>query len=114
MENNCIFCKIIRKEIPTTVVKENEHILVIKDIHPKAPVHYLVLPKKHIIHMGEISNDDQLIAWEMFKMIKELASDLQDPKAFNIISNNGAASGQSVFHMHWHFLAGRDIFQGKF
>ena len=114
MENNCIFCRIIQHEIPASIVKENEHILVIRDIHPKAPTHFLIIPKKHVDNMACIGKEDEFIALEMFKMVKEFAKDLGENPAFNLISNNGAKAGQSVFHMHWHFLSGKDIFQGRF
>jgi histidine triad (HIT) family protein len=111
---DCIFCKIIRKEIPSIIIKENEHLMVIKDLHPKAPVHNLIIPKKHINDMSDITEDDKEILWEMNKMVKTLAAELDDPKAFNIMSNNGSAAGQTIFHMHWHFLSGENIFIGKF
>ena len=105
----CIFCKIIKKEIPSQIIKENADVIVIEDISPKAPIHYLIIPKKHIKNINHISEEDKNIAWQMVKMAKELASDIGDPHAFNLISNNEAQAGQCVFHMHWHFISGKKV-----
>ncbi len=110
----CIFCKIVQGEIPSNPVMENEYVLVIPDLHPKAPIHYLVMPKKHIIDIGHLTDDDDNYSLEMVKMVTKVAQGLEDPKAFNIVSNNGAKAGQSVFHMHWHFLAGKNIYGSGF
>ena len=116
--DSCIFCKIILKKItPKSIILENEHVLVIPDINPKAPVHYLIIPKKHIIDLVQISEQDMHYAYEMLKATHEIGKNLNTqnmPKAFNIVSNNGAAAGQSVFHLHWHFLAGKNIYSGGF
>ena len=115
---DCIFCKIIQKEIPSNIIKETEHILVVQDLHPKAPYHYLILPKKHIININHIEDEDLFYVLEMTKVIKEISKDIQkekglsEPLDFNLISNNGAKAGQSVFHMHWHFLAGKNLYEG--
>jgi diadenosine tetraphosphate (Ap4A) HIT family hydrolase len=109
----CIFCKIIRGEIKSSIVKENDYILVIKDISPKAPIHYLILTKKHIESMAYLTAEDKEIGASLCMMIQELSKELPE-KSFNIVSNNGAAAGQSVFHMHMHFLAGKNIYGGGF
>ncbi|MCK4517704.1 HIT domain-containing protein [Candidatus Babeliales bacterium] len=112
--SDCIFCKIIEKKIPASIVTENDDVIVIKDIAPKAPIHYLVIPKIHvesINHLQETPEHNKAVS-EMFAMIKKLASNLEDPKAFNLVSNNGAEAGQCVFHMHWHFLSGKNIAAG--
>ncbi|MCK4265206.1 HIT domain-containing protein [Candidatus Babeliales bacterium] len=111
---DCIFCKIINKEISAKIIKENNTVIVIEDIFPKAPVHYLVIPKKHIVNLSTITSLDKELVWHMIEIIKELANDLPDPKAFNTLSNNGKEAGQSVFHMHWHFISGRNIVEGEF
>lgn len=117
-DSNCIFCKIIQKEIPTKIIKETENILVIQDLHPKAPYHYLIIPKKHIDNFNFLEEKDFFYLSEMAKIIKEIARDIQkekkmnEPLSFNLISNNGRGAGQSVLHMHWHFLAGKNLYEG--
>lgn len=109
----CIFCRIIRGEIASKLVKENEHVLVIQDISPKAPIHYLILPKKHIENMAAVTVDDKEICWAMCEMVQSLHKDISG-QAFNVIANNGVGAGQSVLHMHWHFLAGKNIYSSGF
>lgn len=109
MNNDCIFCKIINKTIPTTIIKENDDILVVQDIAPKAPIHYLIIPKKHITNIIALTDADQDICWKIMDMARDLGNDLPS-KAFNLISNNGQAAGQSVFHLHFHFLAGKNLY----
>lgn len=109
-DSSCIFCKIIQGIIPAKPVIENDFVFVVPDINPKAPIHYLVMPKKHIIDFAHITDLDHRHMLEMVKMISELGKNLQDPKAFNVISNNGKAAGQSVFHLHWHFIAGKNLY----
>jgi histidine triad (HIT) family protein len=108
---DCIFCKIIKKEVKSTIIDENDHVIVIKDIAPKAPIHYLVIPKIHVASINEIDGSEghAIAVREMFKMIRKLAKNLPEPKAFTLVSNNGAQAGQCVFHMHWHFLSGSKL-----
>ena len=110
---DCIFCKIIKKEIPSTIVFENENVLVIETIEPKAPIHYLILPKKHIVNLLSLEEEDTQIVLEIIKVAKKLAENLEEPKAFNLISNNGREAGQSVLHMHGHFLSGKNIYESE-
>jgi len=106
---NCIFCKIIAKEIPATVIKETDDILVIKDIAPKTPIHYLIIPKKHIADLQSLQDADKALACNMFFMAQELSKNLPGSKAFRLVSNNGHEAGQRVFHIHLHFLAGKEL-----
>lgn len=106
---NCIFCKIIAKEIPAKAIAETDDIIVIQDIAPKAPVHYLIIPKKHIADVISLTEGDLSIPGKMVMMAKELAKKLPGSQSFRLITNNGADSGQSVFHLHFHFLSGRKM-----
>jgi len=106
---DCIFCKIIHKEIPAKIVAENDDIVVIEDIHPKAPVHYLIMPKKHIVNVSELQEQDSHYVAKMMLMAQELSKTLSGDQSFRLIMNNGASSGQSVFHMHCHFLSGKKM-----
>ena len=106
--SDCIFCKIINKEISSEIIDENEHVIVFKDLNPKGPIHYLIVPKIHIENVSSIDDSDEhcTAVREMFSMIRKLAKNLPEPKAFTLISNNGKESGQTVFHMHWHLITG--------
>ncbi|MBU1007816.1 HIT domain-containing protein [Candidatus Dependentiae bacterium] len=110
--STCLFCKIIEKEIPSDFVAENEHVIVIKDIQPKAPIHYLIIPKIHVPTINDIldTHEHTIAIQAMWGMLRNLAKNLPEPQAFNLIVNNGAASGQRVFHMHWHFISGKNIY----
>lgn len=109
-ESSCIFCKIIQGTIKSTIIKEDEHTIVIQDIAPKAPIHYLIIPKTHIETISSLSDSDAHYAWNMMKMARDLGNQLPS-KAFNLVANNGAAAGQLVFHLHLHFLAGRNLYE---
>ena len=105
----CIFCKIIEKTIPSTIIQENENVLVIQDRAPKAPTHYLIIPKKHIDTVTALTPADALYSSALLEMAQTLGNAIPS-KAFNLVINNGAAAGQSVFHLHMHFLAGKSIY----
>jgi histidine triad (HIT) family protein len=111
LDASCIFCKIIQGTIKSPVVYENEHVLVINDIAPKAPIHYLIMPKKHIATLIDLTMADKEMAWHMLLAARELGSKAPS-KAFNLISNNGAAAGQSVGHLHFHLLSGKNLYEG--
>jgi histidine triad (HIT) family protein len=102
---NCIFCDIIQKKIPATIIKETDDIVVIKDINPKAPIHYLIIPKKHIESVQEFAQEDQQLAGSLLLMAKQLQQDL-DGGGFRLHINSGKDVGQLVPHLHVHFLAG--------
>lgn len=112
--DSCIFCKIINRTIPSTIVLENDSVIVIKDIAPKAPIHNLILPKKHIKDMASFTPDDASLVWSMTQAVQELGINVAPNRAFNLIVNNGAAAGQLVFHVHWHFLAGKNLYSSEF
>ncbi len=99
--SDCIFCKIAKKELPSDVVAENEDILVFKDIHPKAPLHYLIIPKNHIESI-RLDNSGEIIRG-LIEMAKKIAAN-QGVEGYRLLLNVG--SWQIVPHMHLHFLAG--------
>jgi histidine triad (HIT) family protein len=109
-QQTCIFCKIIKGQLPSTVIAENDSIVVIKDRYPRAPIHYLILPKKHVVCVSDLQVSDASLAWELFSMAQTLAKKLPGSQAFNLIINNGAEAGQSVPHLHMHFLAQKNIY----
>lgn len=103
-----IFGKIIRKEIPATIVFEDDQALAFKDLHPAAPFHVLVIPKKEIVNVGSLTPEDAAIAGHLLWVCQQVAQDagLTD---FRVVSNSGAGAGQSVFHLHFHVLGGRPL-----
>ncbi len=106
MLSNCIFCKIIAGQLPTQIIAQTNDLIVIKDLSPKASIHYLILPKQHVTNLLDLS--DWQIGANIILMAQNLAKDLEI-KDFRLITNNGTGAGQSVFHLHFHFLAGKNI-----
>ena len=115
LDENCIFCKILQGKIPSKKIMETEYSLVIQDISPKAPIHYLIIPKSHIQDLNFWTPENSHILTDVIKVAKELSEKyLVAPRAFNLILNNGRDAGQGVLHAHWHFLAGKNIYDGGF
>ena len=106
----CIFCKIINKEIPADIVFENKNLIIFKDIEPKAPVHLLVVPKKHIESVNVLEEEDKEIIADVFLQAKNIAKEQNFGEGgYRIIVNTGEQSGQEVMHIHWHILGGRKL-----
>ena len=104
---NCLFCKIVKGEVPSTKIYENEEIYAFKDINPATPVHILVIPKKHYENVLYIKNEDKEIFGEIFASINKIAKNLNVAEnGFRVISNCGEDAGQEVKHLHFHLLAG--------
>ena len=107
---NCIFCKIIRGEIPSKKVFEDERILVVEDITPQAPLHLLLIPKRHFVNSLDMSAEDDGVVGYVFRKAGEIALNKGFAESgFRLVQNNGEGAGQSVFHIHFHLLAGRDF-----
>ncbi|MCC7414889.1 MAG: histidine triad nucleotide-binding protein [Epsilonproteobacteria bacterium] len=111
MKTDCIFCKIIAGQLPTKPYAEYDDILVIRDIAPKAPTHLLIMPKKHIHDIASVEAGDMPLVARMITVAQEIAQDNDKGKKtdFRLMINNGAGAGQSVFHLHMHFLAGKQM-----
>lgn len=105
MSNDCIFCKIVKGEIPSKFIKENEYCIVFNDLNPKSDVHLLVVPKKHLKDITEIDND---LMGKVLDTIKEVAKE-NNLESFRIVNNCGENAGQSVFHLHFHVLSGKNL-----
>lgn len=107
---DCLFCKIANKEIPSSVVYEDEKILVFKDINPESPVHILIIPKVHIDSAQAINESNSNIAAHIFTIIPKLAKNLGiDEKGYRVVTNIGEYGGQTVKHLHFHLLGGRNL-----
>lgn len=104
---DCIFCKIIEGSIPSSKVYEDEDFFAFKDIHPAAPTHILLVPKKHFKSLNEL--DDSELAGKLLLTVAKVARAVGVEKAYRTIFNTGSGAGQSVFHIHAHILAGRDM-----
>jgi len=106
MSGDCLFCKIVAGEIKADTVHEDEHWIAFRDINPQAPVHVLVIPRRHIASLNDASEDDRALLGDLLLAIRRLATDL-GLEAYRVVNNCGAAAGQSVFHIHFHLLGGR-------
>jgi histidine triad (HIT) family protein len=102
----CIFCKIINKEVPSEIIFEDERFVAFKDINPKAPVHYLIVPRKHIPSIDHVELEDKELMGEMILVAQRIARD-QNIKGYKLAINVGREGGQIIDHLHLHFLSGR-------
>lgn len=106
---DCLFCKIIAGEIPSKKVYENEYVYAFEDINPMAPVHILVIPKKHITNVLEINSENSDIVAHIFEAVPEIAKQQKLEKGFRVVSNCNEYGCQSVFHLHFHILGGKQL-----
>lgn len=104
---DCLFCKIIKGEIPSTKVYEDEEILAFNDINPAAPIHILVIPKKHITSLAHMGKEDEAIVGRIYGVINKIAEEKGFKESgYRVIVNCGKDAGQEVMHLHFHILAG--------
>lgn len=108
MSDNCLFCKIIRGEIPADKLYEDEEVLAFRDIAPQAPTHFLVIPKKHISGPGAMRAEDEQLIGKLIRIGAQIAKQ-EGAEHFRTVFNNGEQAGQTVFHIHLHVLGGRDL-----
>lgn len=107
---DCLFCKIIKGEIPSEKVYEDEEILAFKDINPAAPIHILVIPKKHITSLAHIEKEDEAIIGKIYSVINTIAEKNGfKENGYRVIVNCGKDGGQEVMHLHFHVLAGKEL-----
>lgn len=107
--NECLFCKIISGEIPSSKVYEDDEILAFKDINPMAPIHILVIPKKHIGGADELNDENAVISGKILSVTSKLAKELGLENGFRIVTNVGEDGGQTVRHLHFHLLGGKKL-----
>lgn len=106
---DCLFCKIAAGEIPSNKLFEDEDILAFYDIDPQAPVHFLVIPKKHIGSAAELTEQDGALLARIYAVIAKLCADLGCENGYRVVTNVGEDGGQSVKHLHFHVLAKRSL-----
>lgn len=107
---SCIFCKIISGEIPSRMVYQDEHLVAIEDINPAAPHHLLLIPRKHIAGTLDLQPEDDALIGHLHRVAAKIATERGvAASGFRIVTNTNAAAGQSVFHIHFHLLAGRSM-----
>lgn len=107
---NCIFCKIVAGTVPSRKVYENDEILAFHDIEPVAPVHIMIIPKKHIASMNEVMEEDFPLIGQIHKVAQQIAQDLGvADTGYRLVNNCGKESGQLVFHLHYHLLGGTKL-----
>jgi histidine triad (HIT) family protein len=106
---DCIFCKIAAGEIPSDKVYEDGDLVAFRDLNPQAPVHVLIIPRKHLASLNEASDEDRALLGRVLLAARALAEKLDVASGYRVVNNCGAPAGQSVFHVHFHLLGGRPM-----
>lgn len=106
---DCIFCKIVNGEIPSKKAYEDESVLAFYDLEPQAPTHILVIPKEHITSAADVTPENSAVVAHIFEVIAKLAKDFDMKDGFRVVTNCGDSAGQSVKHLHFHLMAGREF-----
>lgn len=105
--HTCIFCRIISGDLSTEIIAQNDQCIVIKDIAPKAPIHFLIIPKKHVADITALDTLD--VGSDIFALAQHISRLYPNAREFKLVINNGHSAGQRVFHLHAHYLAGGHI-----
>ena len=106
--SDCLFCKIAAGEIPSTCLYDDDDVYAFRDINPQMPVHFLVIPKQHIKSVAAVDASNSAVVAHCFEVIAKIAKE-RGMDSFRVVSNIGEQAGQSVFHLHFHVLSGRDM-----
>jgi histidine triad (HIT) family protein len=104
---DCLFCRIVADEIPSDRVLETDEVIAFRDIHPQAPTHVLVIPRRHVPDVDTLPDQDDGLLTALFAAVRRIAEAEGLAKGYRVVTNVGAESGQSVFHLHLHVLGGR-------
>tara|TARA_B100000212_G_scaffold322753_1_gene282284 strand:+ start:688 stop:1086 length:399 start_codon:yes stop_codon:yes gene_type:complete len=108
--NDCLFCRIVEKKVPADIVYDSDDVIAFKDIEPKAPIHCLIIPKKHISTINDIDGSNSNIIGLMYEAVAQLARSFNvDKEGYRVVMNCNSDGGQTVYHIHLHFLAGRQL-----
>ncbi len=106
----CIFCKIAQKELPTKLIYEDNLVVAFDDLHPRAPIHKLIIPRKHIATLNDITDIDMPLIGHILHTAQKLAKDCDiAEQGYRVVNNCNAGAGQTVFHLHFHLLGGREM-----
>lgn len=107
---DCLFCKIVNGEIPSTKVYEDETVYAFKDINPVAPVHVLIIPKQHLSSINDVNEENSAVIAHIYEVAAKLAKEFGiSENGYRMVSNCGADAGQTVFHLHFHLLGGKKL-----
>lgn len=104
-----IFARIIDRELPADIVFENDRMIAIKDLYPVAPVHLLIMPKKEIKDIQSLQPEDYALVGEVVEVAQKLAKEFGVADGYRLLTNNGTSAGQTIFHLHFHLIGGRDL-----
>ena len=104
---DCVFCKIAAKEIPSSIVYEDADVIAFEDLHPCAPLHVLVVPRRHVAKLADL--DDEALGGKLIQAARAVARQAGHADNFRLVANNGAGAGQSVSHLHFHVMGGRQM-----
>ena len=107
--SDCLFCKIAAGDIPSDKLYEDDEIVAFRDVNPQAPVHVLIIPRKHLASLNDAEAGDTALLGKLLLTAKRLAGELEVGQGYRVVNNCGASAGQSVFHVHVHLLAGRPM-----
>ena len=108
--NDCLFCKIVKREVPASIVYEDDRVLAFNDINPQAPTHILVIPKQHVATLNELSPDHDAMIGELVRRAAAIAKDRGlSAGGFRTVFNTNREAGQTVFHVHLHLIGGRRL-----
>lgn len=107
--SDCLFCKIERNEIPSDLIYQDDDVIVIKDISPKADIHLLVIPRKHIASLDDLHEQDQALMGRIMLLLPKVAKAQSLHNGFRTVINTGKGGGQEVFHIHFHLLGGNHL-----
>ena len=106
----CIFCKIVKRELPSEIIYEDEEIVAFRDINPSAPIHILIIPKKHVEKLTDIEKEDEAVIGRIYTVINEIAKNEEIfEKGFRVIINCGKDGGQIINHLHFHLIGGKKL-----
>ena len=107
---DCLFCKIVNGEVPSTKVYEDETVYAFKDINPVAPVHVLIIPKQHLSSINDVNAENSAVIAHIYEVAAKLAKEFGiSENGYRMVSNCGADAGQTVFHLHFHLLGGKKL-----